>query len=385
MNNDLGNATALLEKARALSERFAQRAAEVDEKADFPEKNFKDLKEAGFLELTIPKEFGGHEITLSELVRVIEYLGEGDASTALSLGWHLSILMEQATLRQWPQDQFADICHEIITQKKLINRIATEPTTGSPSRGGNPQTIAQRTMKGWEITGYKTFASMSKALDFLLVTATIKETGEVAEFLIRKGLPGVFYEETWNTLGMRGTISHDIRLKNVVLPEESLLRIMPEKQKRSYGRGWMLHIPACYLGVAKAARRFAVQFAKDYSPYGISGSIQQFPHIQRFIGEMEVEYFTAQTLLYSMAERWDHDPQQRLHLAPELAATKLVVTNTACHIVDLAMRIVGGHSLYRRFPLERYYRDVRGGLHNPPMDDMTIQMLAQRAFEQRDK
>lgn len=46
------------------------------------------------------------------------------------------------------------------------------------------------------------------------------------------------------------------------------------------------------------------------------------------------------------------------------------------------MRIVGAKSLQRTNPLQRYYRDVRAGLHNPPMDDMTIKKLALTALEE---
>ena len=47
------------------------------------------------------------------------------------------------------------------------------------------------------------------------------------------------------------------------------------------------------------------------------------------------------------------------------------------------MRLVGAKSLQRSNPLQRYYRDVRAGLHNPPMDDITIKRLAETAIENR--
>ena len=58
------------------------------------------------------------------------------------------------------------------------------------------------------------------------------------------------------------------------------------------------------------------------------------------------------------------------------------MTNSAITIVDKAMRLVGAKSLQRTNPLQRYYRDVRAGLHNPPMDDMTIKKLALSALEE---
>ena len=65
----------------------------------------------------------------------------------------------------------------------------------------------------------------------------------------------------------------------------------------------------------------------------------------------------------------------------ELGAVKYTITNSAIDIVDKAMRIVGAKSLQRQNPLQRYYRDVRAGLHNPPMDDVTILKLAQTAIQ----
>lgn len=72
----------------------------------------------------------------------------------------------------------------------------------------------------------------------------------------------------------------------------------------------------------------------------------------------------------------------RAALKIELGLAKYIATNAAVRIVDQAMRIVGGLSLSRNLPLERMYRDVRAGLHNPPMDDMVLMNLANRAIEE---
>ena len=60
----------------------------------------------------------------------------------------------------------------------------------------------------------------------------------------------------------------------------------------------------------------------------------------------------------------------------DLAAVKTCVTNQAMEVVDLAMRVTGARSLSEKNPLQRYWRDVRAGLHNPPMDDATFMLLA---------
>jgi alkylation response protein AidB-like acyl-CoA dehydrogenase len=367
-----------LEVAKQLSQRFAKRAEEVDQTGRFPKENFAELKERGFLGFTLAKEFGGQARSLPELIELLECIGEGDASTALSLGWHLGITMELRVTRPWSDEILAEVCKEIVREHKLINRLGTEPSSGSPTRGGKPRTVAQKSGEKWLITGHKSYCSMSYALDLMLVTAVMEETGEVGEFLVRKESPGIRVQETWDVLGMRGTASHDLLFEQT---PAILLRRMDYKKRQTASKGWLLHIPATYLGVAKAARRYAVKFAASYTPSSLEEPIKKLPHIEQMIGEMELKYFTARRVLLSVAEQWDRaSEEEKAQLAPELAAAKSIVTNSALQIVDLAMRIVGGHSLYRNTPLERYYRDVRGGLHNPPMDDMAIRMMANKAF-----
>ena len=77
-----------LEKLEKLASTFAKRASEHDRDGSFPFENFADLQEAGFFKLTVPKRYGGDEISLYELVQVQEALAYGDGSTALAFGWH---------------------------------------------------------------------------------------------------------------------------------------------------------------------------------------------------------------------------------------------------------------------------------------------------------
>jgi alkylation response protein AidB-like acyl-CoA dehydrogenase len=161
--------------------------------------------------------------------------------------------------------------------------------------------------------------------------------------------------------------------------EEYLVEVLGRRKKGA--SGWLLHIPACYLGIAQAAQTYAIDFAKNYSPNSIDGSIIELPNVQQKIGEMELELMRARHFLYSVAKQWDESAEEkRNEMKPELGAVKHTVTNAAIKVVDIAMRVVGAQSLSQKNPLQRYYRDVRAGLHNPPMDDMTIQLLAASAI-----
>ena len=365
-----------LETIESLSGQFKDRAAENDEKGRFPFENIEDLKRIKYTLLTAPKEYGGEEISLHEFVRLQEAIAIGDGSTALSIGWHMGLIMHLAETRPWDPKLFEFICKEV-TKGALLNTCATEAQTGSPTRGGKPTTIAQKSGDTWIINGRKTFSTMSPALDFFVETATIDETGEVGSFLIPRETKGLSVIETWDSIALRATGSHDVVLDRVEIPFEYMTEMMSANKKRP--AGYLLHIPACYLGIAEAAKREAESFAKNYTPNSLNHPISELPTIRQKFGEIELKLMQSRHFLYSVAKMWDGgSEQERQLLGPELGAAKLTVTNQAIEVVDLAMRIVGARSLSQKSPLQRYYRDVRAGLHNPPMDDVTIMQLAFR-------
>lgn len=374
----------LAARSSRLAALFAERAAEHDRHGSFPFDNFADLKQDGYLKLTVPAVYGGEEASLYEMVLAQERLARGDGSTALAVGWHVGLMLHWRTVRNWPEPLFERVCREAAERGAMLNHFASEPATGSPSRGGLPQTQAVKTDGGWLVTGRKTFSTLSPIVDRFLVSAALAGTETVGDFLIDKG-PGLQVVETWDTLGMRATGSHDLVLDKAFVPDDRLVlqtdRSAPSPAPAD-GSGWLLHIPACYLGIAEAARSFAVRFAAEYRPNSLPGPIADLPHIQQQIGGMEEELAVARTYLYALADRWDRLPEQRAAMRPEFGIAKKRAVGAALAIVDQAMRIVGGASLSRSLPLERYYRDVRAGLHNPPMDDAVTRMLAQRALQE---
>ncbi|MDO7908845.1 acyl-CoA dehydrogenase family protein [Paenibacillus sp. JX-17] len=354
---------------------FAERAAKHDREGSFPFENFADLREAGYLKLTVPHSSGGDEISLYELVQAQERLAYGDGSTALAVGWHIGQMLYLRVSGKWPSSLYEELCRDVVQEGAMINTFATEAATGSPSRGAKPQTTAVCTDEGWLITGRKTFSTLSPILDRFVVSAYIPEEDTTAEFLVRTS-DRVQIIETWDTLGMRGTGSHDVVLDQAFAGADARI----SGSTLDEGGGWLLHIPACYMGIAIAARDYALTFAKSYRPNQVGGPIADLPLVQQNLGLMEAELRSARSVLYEAAERWDRDEESRPRMRPELGLAKYIVTNHALRVVDLAMRIVGGTSLSRNHPLERYYRDVRAGLHNPPMDNNVLSLLAADAL-----
>lgn len=369
-----------LDQLASISEPIKAEAKEVDEQSRFPFEAHKLLLQIGYPKLTLPKAYGGEGLSVYDMVLVQETLASYDENASLSLGWTLGVVGELYEKKLWSDDLLSSFAQEIMNGA-IINRAASEAATGSPTRGGRPGTNAVSKEAGWLLNGRKIFTTASPVLDYFLTSAWIEEENQIGYFLIHKDAQGLSIEENWEMSAMRGTSSHDLVLKDVIVPSNHLVEL-PGHPSGGKINGWILHIPATYLGIAQAARDYALHFANHYQPNSLNAPISTLPNVQQLLGDIELKLYQARFVLYGVAEAYD-DPARRELLANEMAVAKHTVTNLAIEIVDKAMRVVGAKSLQLTNPLQRYYRNVRAGLHNPPMDDMTIIKLANAAIEQQ--
>lgn len=367
-----------LEKLQKKEVSFKQTAAEIDELSIFPQENIQELIKIGYTSITLPKAYGGEGLGVYDLVLFQETLASYDANTALSIGWSQGVIGDIFERKLWNKEQI-DFFAKEVRNGAIVNRAVSEVQTGSPTRGGRPGTQAIRKNGQWILSGRKSFTTASPALTYFITSAWIEEKQSIGFFLLHKDLKGLTIDETWDVISMRGTGSHDLVLENVIVDDSKLVELPNQPKGGSFG-GWLLHIPAAYLGISQAARDYAVNFANNHTPTSLNGPISELPNVQQLIGEIDLALITLRHLIYSAAEIYD-DLSRRHLLTNDMSVVKHTVTNTALKIVDKAMRIVGAKSLQRSNPLQRYYRDVRAGLHNPPMDDMTIKKLALTAIE----
>ncbi|MGE6629167.1 acyl-CoA dehydrogenase family protein [Bacillus sp. NPDC077027] len=368
-----------MSKLEGLRSDIEQAAKANDEGAHFPKRNIQSLVDLGYTALSLPTQYGGGGQSVSDMVLFQETLGSMDGATALSIGWHQGVVGEIYEKKLWSEEQLAFFAEEI-KKGALVNRAVSEAQTGSPTRGGKPGTTATRSDDKWKIHGRKIFTTMSPALTYFLVGVWIEEKEALGFFLIHRDTPGVSIEETWDVVGMRGTESHDLILDHVVVPDEMLVEVQKGPRGGSLNP-WIAHIPSCYLGIAQAARDYAVHYATIHSPNSISGTISDLPNVQSLIGEIDMLLKQARHMIYSTTRLYEQVEKRDL-LLHEFGAVKHTVVNHSLQIVDKAMRLVGAKSLSLSCPLQRYYRDIRAGLHNPPMDDMTISKIAKQAIQE---
>ncbi len=380
--------------ASDLADTFAKRANEFEWTGQFPYENYRDLQQAGYLALTVPSDFGGWGANVLEVILAQARLAQGCPSTALVMSMHLATIGRIAAEIKDTNALFERICQAVVQDGAIINGAASEPSTGSPSRGGRPSTMARRQADGsWLINGRKNFTTGSLVLHYFIVTCSIEDdappkanlpplTIDRGSFVVPRAVPGLRIEETWNTMSMRLTASHDLVLDNVhVGPEastSSLDAFTPAAQARL--GVWQFPVTAVYLGIAQGARNEAIRFARRRRPNSLDQPIANVPHIQEKVAKMELALLQSEAVLFGLTEQYLTDPS--IIPASQYAAAKYLVTNHAIEVADVAMRLVGGAALSLNLPLQRYYRDVRAGIPHPPMDDVTIAQLSKQAFEE---
>lgn len=378
-----------VERAAELARRFAERAPRHDREGSFPFENFAELRSEGFLSLTVPKRYGGSEVSLTTYLRVLETLAVGDGSTALALAMHLVRFGAERETPTIPQRWFAELCRGAVEEGWLVNTAATEEGIGSPAGGGIPETHAAATEGGWVLNGRKTFTTLAPALRAAIVSArlALAEPGPpvIGNFLVFLDEPGVSVVETWDSLGMRATGSHDLVLRDVLLPHDRLLnrRVAGEADPRGEAAfvWFALGIAAVTIGVARAAREYAVAFARERVPLG-QRPIRELPGVRARIARIDLLLHRCRALLFDAARAWEERASDPPPAVDRVAIAKVETLNACIEAVDLAMRVVGGLGLLRSRPIERYYRDVRAGLHTPPLEERALELLARRALDE---
>ena len=380
--------------ADELAARFAARADAHDRDGSFPLENYAELHAAGYLRLAIPPEYGGEGANVFTMVLAQERLARGDGSTALATAMLVHILGRMAEERAWPEPIFATICRTIAAEGGLINSVVTEPELGSISRGAAPASSATPTAGGWLINGHKTFATGGPALRYLVTGVSLPASedapqGETASAIVQAGAPGLRLESTWgDSLSLRASGNDDVYYENVFVPEDWLVNRRPTGAPPPPGaplafNAWSLTIAAVYLGIGQAACDAACDYANGRVPPSLGKPIAELAHIQQWIGQMQVTLDAARAVLYDTTRAWVERPDLRATLGAALAASKYLATNAACAATDTGLRVAGGFSLTRALPLERYFRDARAGLFNPPQDDMALGQIGRAALAAR--
>lgn len=357
--------------------RIAAAGKLADRTGSFPTEGIQALHDAGLLQATVAKRYGGQGGNLDNLVQIISQIGTADPSVALIVTMNLANHLAQAERNHWPDEVYRQIVAEGRSRPILLNAARVEPDLGSPARGGLPQTCARRTDTGWAISGTKRFVTGSEGLTHYLVWATTDETPtRVGTFIVPAEAPGITIVKNWDSLGMRATSSHDVVYENVAVPTAHVLDLVEagKGQQDNLGHALLtLGLTSIYLGVGEAAATAFARFAHDRVPANLGRPIAETERIISVAGEIELLVSSARTFLFDAFALHRHD-------ALHLMRARLIVGRQLQEAVSLAVRTLGNPGLAAELGLERHFRDIQAVLVHAPQEDTALTMLGRSAF-----
>jgi alkylation response protein AidB-like acyl-CoA dehydrogenase len=338
---------------------LAEEDRRCDEMNQFVGANFALLRERGFLELGVPVELGGAGLTRTELSEMLRTLARHCSSTALALAMHTHVLA--ATVWRW-RNQSAPV-------EGLLKRVATERIQLLSSGGSDWLDGSGKAVKvdgGYRIYARKIFASGAPSAN-LFMTGALDEDAPEGPTMLQFGIPmnaaGVSVRETWDTMGMRGTGSHDILLDDVFVPDAAIgARRKPGVWHPLMHIVSMVAFPlvySAYTGVAEAARDLAVAAAaKRRDPAVIDLGVVDL------VGALDTELAATRIALDSMVA-FSETAQPGPETTNTIFMHRTLVARSARKTADLALEVAGGASYHRRNGLERLFRDVQGARFHP--------------------
>ena len=208
-------------------------------------------------------------------------------------------------------------------------------------------------------------------------------------FVVPADTSGVEIVETWDHLGMRATVSHDVLFHDVEIPLADTANLtltgtpagVEPGQASALGLMDVLLV-SIYLGVAKAARDWLAQYLNERTPTNLGAALATLPRFQQGVGEIEALIYPSEQLVTTVAEAIDgHGPDVEGALRGA-ALTKVIVTANTIRALEQAVALIGNPGLTLHHPLQRHYRDVLCSRVHTPQDDVVLTEAGRRVLGQ---
>jgi alkylation response protein AidB-like acyl-CoA dehydrogenase len=240
---------------------------------------------------------------------------------------------------------------------------------------------------GYRLNGRSGFGTMSAGADYLLTTARYEEPDKEPQCLLcvlPSAAEGVQIQDNWDTMSIRSSRSNDVVWDNVFIPDDAaVLRPVQtwDALANITASWWVASGPACYIGLAQAARDYAMDWVAGRSQEPFDQPMTHYPGNQLLAAEMEIGLRSARAMLHqTVAPHDDFNLRCQDDLVNLIACFQFVM-ESCVQVVDKAMRMVGGAALFKKNPMEQMYRDVRAAIIHQPFAGMEGKaLLGRRAF-----
>jgi acyl-CoA dehydrogenase len=322
-----------------------------------PDDILKEMRDMGLFGLTMPEDFGGAGMNISQYTRTMRELSYAmpcyRSITSINIGMVCSALMKGGTAEQKAQ------WLPRLAAGEIASFGLTEPGSGSDSAA--MQTMAVRSGNGYVLNGTKRYITNAPFANVALIMArTSKEAlpknAHVSAFLVPMDTPGISVGKSDKKMGQAGSHIADIVMEDVHVPGDALLGGVEGKgfvtamQSLDNGR---LSVGSAAAGYARRALDSALRYANERKAFG--EPIANFQLIQQMLADSEIEIYAAECMLEDAAARADAGE----NILRKAAAAKVFASEMCGRVVDRVVQIYGGAGYLAEYDAERFFRDSR--------------------------
>lgn len=353
--------------ARRLAEQFRQGAIERDRQRQLPWEAIEQITEAGLLGISVPREYGGAQVSAVTIAEVFRLLSAADPSIGQIPQNHFCWLpiVDLGTPEQ------ARFFHERVLGGERIGNAHSEDTRKRP---GDYVHELTREPGGYRITGRKYYSTGAIFAHWIPFIGEDAEQRKIMLFVDAKD-PGVTVVDDWEGMGQRTTASGTTLFDGVFVADAQVFPMyLAAQAQRPFGPLASLIHAAIDLGIAEEVLSEAGTYIREQCrPWtgNPEGSHAEEPFVVQTFGEYALKVRTAQTMQRHAAEQvdrlWAHpDEHTLLQARLAVADARLVCGQAALDISHEFFSITGARAALGKFALDRHWRNARThSLHDP--------------------
>jgi alkylation response protein AidB-like acyl-CoA dehydrogenase len=340
---------------RGLAEKeIAPHAADVDERARFPQEALEALNASGFNAVHVPEEYGGQGADSVAACIVIEEVARVDASASLipavnKLGTMGLILRGSDELKQLVLPSIAD--------GLMASYALSEREAGSDAAA--MRTRAKADGDDWILNGTKcwiTNGGKSSWYTVMAVTDPDKGANGISAFMVHIDDEGFTIGPKERKLGIKGSPTTELYFENCRIPGDRIIGDPGTGFKTALAT--LDHtrptIGAQAVGIAQGALEAAIEYTKDRKQFGRPISDNQ--GVQFMIADMAMKVESARLMVYTAAARAERGEGNLGFIS---AASKCLASDVAMEVTTDAVQLFGGAGYTTDFPVERMMRDAK--------------------------
>ena len=335
--------------------------AKFDEDERVSEEVIAEFGKVGLLGLTIPKRYGGLELSATAYARVFERISAIDGSLAVLVGVHCG-LGSKAIVLYGSEEQKQRYLPMLARGETLAAYALTEPETGSDAQ--NIKTTARLSSDGkkWILNGHKIWIGNAHRAGVIATFAQtpVERRGETVmrstAFILRPDMPGFKVLGTVRKLGIRGSTQAELLYENLEVPVDHVLGAV--------GKGFTVAVHVLNAGrltlaagctsSAKALLGEMARYSEKRVQFG--HPLAHFEITQRKLARFAADTYAADSMLGVLASLADNSSAD---FSLEAACAKVFASELIWDAADEMVQIAGGRGFVKPYPYERLLRDAR--------------------------